>query len=549
MKMIKATYAALFSLTGLYGVSSDADAMQTQTHRVIYRSAPVVRAAPVRPPVRMSRPLRTVRPAPQIFRPAFNYHQSHTVFSGHGSNFQHPTHTVTLPHPSVTHLSQASHSQTAGKTPSLQGHGTPLHTTVIHPPLIQHGSTPGKTPSFQGHGTPPHSAVPHPSLVQHGPVAGKTESLQGHGTPPHTGTAHPLQAQHGPGPHTPQPPKSDLQAKGPMASNPNAKLPSRIHQREEAEATKNPEDEKPVDKQTTGFENGSDEADENPDNTQNNGLAEAGKTPDSVKTNGRGETEPVSEEGEEEDDALGGVEAACFGSPCAAPAPESPFQGLVQEALSPTAPLSPSDARTPLAGPSGAKADIYTTQMLPWQILSKPNVRRPEVGAGRRPISEEQSAEIGYYAESVANSYQNRHVTYPVYPKDANGKPIVKYPNDRDASCGGDVADCSHFVHDVLVHSGLNIPYETPVETMTTQGIKKNNPNFTKVSPAQARAGDIIVRGGHMGIFSGAYDAGGRPIGTQMGDHGVKDVTWGPDGDIYAGDSNEFYRPNTSGDE
>ena len=220
MKMTKATHAALFGLTGPFGISSDADAMQTQTRRVIYRAAPL-RAAPVRPPVRMSLAVRTVHPAQQISRPAFNFHQSHTVFSGHTSA------------PRMSYPALGSHPVLSRHTPSSQISRPAFN---FHPPHTVpggHSLTAGKTPSLLAHGTPPYPAVTHLSRTQRGPATGMTPSLQGHGTLPHPAVTHLSQVQRGPGTRTPQPSKSALQAKGPVASHPNANPSSRLHQREE----------------------------------------------------------------------------------------------------------------------------------------------------------------------------------------------------------------------------------------------------------------------------------------------------------------------------
>ena len=186
MKIVKATTCAtIFGLTSLVHGNSDADAAQMQTHRLIYRAAPVVRAAPVRPVVRMSFPVRTVRPAPPISRPTFNFHpthmalgrytpaprmsypmvgshQQHTVVSGHVAGSLHLPHTVSLSHPPVPH-------------PSPVQHGTPPRTAF----QVQHGPAAGRTPNLQGHVVHPHPAVTHPTQIPHTLPGLATKGLAG----------------------------------------------------------------------------------------------------------------------------------------------------------------------------------------------------------------------------------------------------------------------------------------------------------------------------------------------------------------------------------
>jgi hypothetical protein len=139
-----------------------------------------------------------------------------------------------------------------------------------------------------------------------------------------------------------------------------------------------------------------------------------------------------------------------------------------------------------------------------------------------QPIDENQAAQVGYQAESVANDYSQRGVTYQM---------------GGDASQDdGATSDCSHFVNDVLQRSGLDIPYTT------TAGMA-DSPHFDEVPQAEARPGDVIVQGGHMGIYSGTTDSDGHPIGTQMGNHGAREAPWGPGGWFPSGGSIKFYRP------
>jgi NlpC/P60 family len=138
-----------------------------------------------------------------------------------------------------------------------------------------------------------------------------------------------------------------------------------------------------------------------------------------------------------------------------------------------------------------------------------------------RALSSAQGQDVSQHAESVAADYQDRGVTYQM---------------GGDASSGGDTSDCSHFVHDVLQQSGVDTPYTT------TAGMS-SSANFTQVPAADAQAGDVLVQGGHMGVFTGQTDAQGRPMGTQMGNHGAQDGPFGPGGWFPSGNDLRYYRP------
>jgi hypothetical protein len=71
-----------------------------------------------------------------------------------------------------------------------------------------------------------------------------------------------------------------------------------------------------------------------------------------------------------------------------------------------------------------------------------------------QPIGEPVAAAVGYNAESVANDYATRGVTYSL---------------GGSASDGGDTSDCSHFVNDVLTRAGLDVPYTTTAEMPTSE--------------------------------------------------------------------------------
>ncbi len=96
----------------------------------------------------------------------------------------------------------------------------------------------------------------------------------------------------------------------------------------------------------------------------------------------------------------------------------------------------------------------------------------------------------------------------------------VKYNLGSDASDGGALSDCNHFVMDVLDHAGFS-----GLNDFTTTSIG-NDPQFVKVPAGQQQPGDVIVTSptagsqhGHMGVYSGT-DAQGRPTGYQMGTTG-----------------------------
>ena len=94
-------------------------------------------------------------------------------------------------------------------------------------------------------------------------------------------------------------------------------------------------------------------------------------------------------------------------------------------------------------------------------------------------------------------------------------------------------ADCSHFVHDVLKSSGVDVPYVTTKDIATSK-------HFQKVT--DPKPGDIIWQPGHMGIYTGKNDKG-QPLGAQMGEHGAAVGTWGEGGWFKGGDQAVFYKP------
>ena len=142
---------------------------------------------------------------------------------------------------------------------------------------------------------------------------------------------------------------------------------------------------------------------------------------------------------------------------------------------------------------------------------------RPELHSD---IDASEGEKIAQTAEQLAQDYRRRG---------------VQYQEGGDASTGGSYSDCSHFVHDVLMRAGFDIPY-------TSTGDMAASEYFGEIQQPVARAGDLIVQGHHMGIFQGKYE-GGCPLGTQMGVHGPADGKWGPGGWFDDGEDMGFYRP------
>lgn len=129
---------------------------------------------------------------------------------------------------------------------------------------------------------------------------------------------------------------------------------------------------------------------------------------------------------------------------------------------------------------------------------------------------------IAAKAATVAQDYKTRGVTY-VYGADASG--------------GGTTSDCSHFVADVLGQAGLSISYVTTTTISTSS-------SFQNVVAAKAQAGDVIVQGGHMGVYSGEVDAQKHPKGYQMGNSGAALGIWGPGGWFKKPEDLRYYRAN-----
>lgn len=142
-----------------------------------------------------------------------------------------------------------------------------------------------------------------------------------------------------------------------------------------------------------------------------------------------------------------------------------------------------------------------------------------------QPVSALTGEAIEQKALQVVADYKARGVTYKL---------------GADASHGGKKSDCTHFVRDVLQQAGLN----NPVIPYTTTSQFSTSIYFQLVPTNQARAGDVMVQGIHAGIFTGAFDKKGRPLGAEMGDHGaVAFAPWGPGGWFRKPDTLKYYRP------
>lgn len=112
----------------------------------------------------------------------------------------------------------------------------------------------------------------------------------------------------------------------------------------------------------------------------------------------------------------------------------------------------------------------------------------------------------------------------------------VSYQMGGDYDAGGNKSDCSHYVNDVLEESGYKAPY------VTTSQLASGHPDYEEVTSPQP--GDIILQGGHMGIYS-RTDADGNPWGYQMGNSGCKEGKWGPSGWFNTGQPTRYFRPKS----
>ena len=177
---------------------------------------------------------------------------------------------------------------------------------------------------------------------------------------------------------------------------------------------------------------------------------------------------------------------------------------------------------TPTPVPSTDAGFDVSTGMEPGTVAGTAPAT-PQPSGGSQPsegIDADVSQEVANTAVTVAQDYDDKNVTYQM---------------GGDASAGGDTSDCSHFVNDVLQRSGVDVPY-TPTADMA------DSPYFQEVSQSDARPGDVIVQGEHMGIYTGT-DANGAVRGVQMGNHGAQSAPWGEGGWFKDAGDMTFYRP------
>jgi len=220
--------------------------------------------------------------------------------------------------------------------------------------------------------------------------------------------------------------------------------------------------------------------------------------------------------------SLEGTRAAGTSSP-----QRTPMIGPAPSALPPAA----GSSDRPLTPQQQKAWDDYISSPDRPRPSSVPEIRAPAMGpappsVAARPAasgatSPEQNRRISDNASTVAGDYRARGVTYQMGGSAANG---------------GQTSDCSHYVHDVMNQSGVNVPYVTTGQIGT-------HPNYQNVSASEARAGDVIVQGGHMGIYTGRQDDRGRPVGTQMGTSGARDAPWGEGGWFAQPGDTRYYRP------
>lgn len=130
-------------------------------------------------------------------------------------------------------------------------------------------------------------------------------------------------------------------------------------------------------------------------------------------------------------------------------------------------------------------------------------------------------AQVAAIAAATGQDYKDRGVTYQLGASAANG---------------GTKSDCSHFVHHVMQQAGVNVPYETTSSIL-------NSGSYQEVTAANAQPGDVLVQGGHMGVYAGTTDSQGRPQGWQMGNNGAQLGAWGPNGWFYPNQPLRYFRP------
>jgi len=135
--------------------------------------------------------------------------------------------------------------------------------------------------------------------------------------------------------------------------------------------------------------------------------------------------------------------------------------------------------------------------------------------------------------------------TYSQYPTKP-GDPSSALPGQR-------LGDCTDFVRNA-VQSGLHEDWAGGPKASTAAFINGQAAGFTEVEADRAQPGDVVVKGGHAGIYTGTSASGqpraiannGRPSssknGYRDGDTGVRDVR----APFFPGnDAPRYFRPLT----
>ncbi len=99
------------------------------------------------------------------------------------------------------------------------------------------------------------------------------------------------------------------------------------------------------------------------------------------------------------------------------------------------------------------------------------------------------------------------------------------------------VGDCTDYCESA--HRGAGLPGLDP--RPATSGFASSS-DYRALGSEAPQAGDVIVQGGHAGIFSGQYDSQDRPLGIQNGGSGTKVIPWGPNVSGLAKVNPVFYR-------
>jgi type VI secretion system secreted protein VgrG len=183
--------------------------------------------------------------------------------------------------------------------------------------------------------------------------------------------------------------------------------------------------------------------------------------------------------------------------------------------------VTPSSGGVPSSATGGGGGPKYLTDPSSTGGSGTPT---PSAG-GAKEVSAEDGQKVADKSAELANDYTQRS---------------VKYGWGKSAADGGTESDCSHFVQHAMKKSGIDVPYEST----STIG---SSTAYTEIPADQARAGDVIVQGGHMGIYTGRNDGRGRPIAVQMGEGGAREGMFGPDGWFNKDQPMKVHRPKRGG--